>query len=154
MASGSPKASSDGGSTPPIRPTTPSTSKGVRHKLESWLRRPSSRSKKGDVAEPKPVGAAIAQEPNTQATSTTAPETLLVTTKSIDIKQDTVDPARKVAGYELAIAVIEIFQPVVECTDLILPTPVGKALEQLTKVLGVLKVSFLRGDSDPANIRE
>jgi hypothetical protein len=143
MASDSPKALSHGGSTPPIRPDTPSTSKGVRQKIGSWFRRPSSRGKKGDVAEPKPVGAEIAREPNHQGTSAIAPETLLVTTKSIHIKQDTIDPARKVAGYELAIAVIDIFQPVVECTDFILPTPVGKALEQLTKVLGVLKVCSL-----------
>jgi hypothetical protein len=51
-----------------------------------------------------------------------------------------VDPARKIAGYKLAIAVIDIFQPVVECTDFVLPTPVGMLLEQLSKALGVLKV--------------
>ena len=151
MASGLPQSVPHGGSTPPIRPATPSTSKGMRQKIGSWLRRPSSRSTKGEVGEPKSGGAEIAQEPNPQAASTTSPETLLVTTKSIHIKQDTVDPARKVAGYELAIAVIEIFQPVVECTDFVLPTPVGKALEQLTKVLGVLQVRFPHSDSGLTN---
>jgi hypothetical protein len=145
------QAAARGGSTPPIRPATPSTSKGMRQKLGSWFRRPSSRGKKGDVAEPKPVGGEIAQELNPQDISTTAQETLLVTTESIDINQGATDPARKVAGYELAIAVIEIFQPV-ECTDFILPTPVGKALEKLTKVLGVLKVCSICDDSTPTNI--
>jgi hypothetical protein len=151
MATDSPRVVSHGGSTPPIGPATPSTSKGLRQKLGSLFQRPSSRSKKSDATEPKPVGAKIAPEQSLQASSTIASETLLVTTDNIDIKQDTIDPARKAAGYELAIRVIEIFQPVVECTNFILPTPVGKGLEQLTKVLGVLKGSSLRDDSGPAD---
>jgi hypothetical protein len=150
MASNSPETQSHGGSTPPIHPATPSTSKGVRQKLGSWLRRPSSKGKRGEVAEPKPVGAEIAQEQSAQTTPTAARETLLVTTEKVDIKQETVDPAKKVAGYELAIAVIEIFQPV-KCTNLILPNPVGKALEQLTKVLGVLKVCSFGDNSGSAD---
>jgi hypothetical protein len=151
MASDSPKASSQGGSTPPIRPATPSTSKGLRQKLGSLFQRPSSKGKKGGVTEPKPVGAEIVHGPNPEATSTTAPETLLVTTESIDIRPDTIDPARQIVAYKLAIAVIEIFEPV-ESAESIFSTPVGKALEKLTNVLGVLKVRSLRGDSDSADI--
>jgi hypothetical protein len=152
MASDFPRAGFQGGSTPPIRPTTPSTSKEMRQKVSSWLRKPFSKGKKSDVTEPKPVGAEINQESNPQASSTTPPETLLVTTESIHIKPDIIDPARQIAGYELAIAAIDIFQSVVEYTEFVVPTPVGKALEQLTKVLGVLKVRSLRGDSDSADI--
>jgi hypothetical protein len=150
MASDSPNARSQGGSTPPIRPATPSTSKEVRQKLGSWLRKPFSKGKRSNVTEPEPVEAEIAQEPDPQGTPTTPHETLLVTTGSI--KPDTIDSARKVAGYELAIAAIEIFQSVVEYTEFVVPTPVGKALEQLTKVLGVLKVRSLCEDICPANI--
>jgi hypothetical protein len=75
----------------------------------------------------------------------TAPDTLLVRAKNIHVKEDTVDPARKVAGYDLAIAIIDIFQPVVACTDFV-PNPVGMILEQVTKVLGVLKVGSLHED--------
>ena len=152
MASDPPKAPPHGGSTPPIRPITPSTSKRISQKIGSWLQKLPSKGKKREVTEPKPVGAEIAQEQSPQATSTTAPETLLVTTESIHIKQDIVNPTRKVTGYDLAITVIEIFQPVVECTEFILPTPVGKALEQLTKVLEVLKVRSFPGYSGSANI--
>ena len=149
MASDSPKAVPPGGSTPLILPDTPSTSNRVGQKLSSWFRKPSSRDKKGEVAEPE-----LAQEPILQATSTTAQETLLVTMERIDIRPDTIDPTRKATGYQLAIAVIEIFQPVVECTDFILPTPVGKALEQLTKVLGVLKVRSICDGSALTNIMQ
>ena len=151
MASDSHRAAPHGGSTPPIFQETQSTSKGVRQKLGSWLRRPSSKGKRGEVAEPKPVGAEIVQEQSAQTTPTAAQDTLLVTTERVDIKRDTVDPSKKVAGNELAIAVIEIFQPAVKRTDFILPMPVGKALEQLTKVLGVLKVCSFGDDSDTAN---
>ena len=151
MASDSHKAAPHDGATPSIRPATPSTSKGVKQKVGSWLRKPFSKGHKSEVTEPKPVGVEIPQEQSSQGTSMTTPDTLLVMAERIDIKQDTIDPTRKAAGYELAIAVIDIFQSVVECTDFILPTPVGKALEQLTKVLGVLKVRSLRDDSDSAN---
>ena len=150
MASDPPKAPPHGSSTPPIRPDTPSTSKGVKQKLGSWFRKSSSKGKKGQVTEPTPVGAETAQEPDPQVASTAAPETLLVTKENIDIKQDTVDPGLKVAGYKLAIKLVEIVQPVVECTSFVLPSPVGKALEQLTKVLQVLKVRSLRGYSGSA----
>jgi hypothetical protein len=151
MASDSAKAGSQGGSTPPIRPATPSSSKEVRQKFRSWLRKPFSKGKKSDVTESKSVEAEIAHEQNLQTTSMAAPETLLVTTESIHIKPDIIDPARKVAGYELAISAIEIFQSVVEYTEFIVPTPVGKALEQLTNVLGVLKVSSRCDDSGSTN---
>jgi len=149
MASESPNAASHGGPTTPIRP---STSKGVGQKFCSWFRKPFSKSKKGQVAEPKPVEAEIAQEPNRQATSTAAPDTLLVTTQTITIKQDTVDPDQEIAGFDLAIALVDIVQPVVDCTTFILPTPVGMALEQVTKILGVLKVRSLHGYNGFANI--
>jgi hypothetical protein len=153
MASDSPRAASQGGSTPPIRPATPSTSKELRQKLGSLFRKPFSKGKKAEDIEPKLAGIKIAQEQAPQATSTADPETLLMRTESIHIKEDTVDPSRKIAGYELAITVINIFQSVVESTEVILPNPVGKALEQLTKVLGVLKVSSLHDDSGSAGIR-
>jgi hypothetical protein len=152
MDSDSHLAAPHGSSALPSRSATPSTSKAVRQKLGSWLRKPFSKSKKSAITEPKPVEAEIAHEQSPQATSMAAPETLLVTTENVDIWQDTVDPARKVVGYELAIAVIDIFQPVVVCTDFVLPTPVGKALETLTKVLGVLKVCSIHDDSAPTNI--
>ena len=74
-------------------------------------------------------------------------------TESIHFKENTVDPAKQIAGYELAIHVIDIFQSVAESTELVLPTPVGMLLEKLTKVLGVLKVrSFAIHDGDPTNM--
>jgi len=123
----------------------------LRQKLGSWFRKPSSKRKKGRVAGPKPDGAEVAQEPNPQATSTTAPDTLLVTTQAITIKQDTIDPAQEAAGFDLAIALIDIIQPV-EFTPFISPTPVGMALEQVTKILRVLKVGSLHGYSVSTNI--
>jgi hypothetical protein len=134
------------------RPTAPSTSKKVTQKLGSLLRKPFSRSR-SRTPEPTQAGDEIAQDQNPQAIFPTAPETLLVKTESVNFKENTVDPARKVAGYELAIAVIDIFQPVVECTEFVLPTPVGILLEQLTKALGVLKVgSVTMNDSDFPNM--
>jgi hypothetical protein len=151
MASESPNASPHGGSPSPSRPVTPSTSKQGIQKLGSWLRKPFSKGKSRG-AEPTPIGIGMAQEQDSPATSTTDPDTLLVRMESTHIKEDTVGPAKMVAGYNLAIAAIEIFQPIVECTDFVLPTPVGKMLEQLTKVLGVLKVRSFHEDSGSTEI--
>jgi hypothetical protein len=100
---------SQGSSSHISRPATPSTSKKVTQKLGSLLRKPFSKSK-NRVPEP---GDESAQDQNPQAILPTAPDTLLVETESIHFKENTVDPARKIAGYELAIAVIDIFQPLV-----------------------------------------
>jgi hypothetical protein len=124
------------------RPATPSTSKKMTQKLGSLLRKPFSKGK-NRTPEPTPASDEITQDQDPQAILPTAPDNLLVKTENIHFKENTVDPARKVAGYKLAIAVIDIFQPVAECTDLVLPTPVGMLLEQLSKALGVLKVRSL-----------
>jgi hypothetical protein len=152
MASQSPVGASHGSSSSISRPATPSTSKKVTQKLGSLLRRPFSKSKSRT---PKPTSASdeVAQDQDPQAILPTAPDTLLVKTESIHFKENTVDSARKIAGYELAIAVIDIFQPVVECTNSVLPAPVGMLLEQLTKALGVLKVrTFTIYDGDSTNL--
>jgi hypothetical protein len=132
--------SSHSGSSPIGRPATPSTSKKVTQRLGSFFRKPFSKSK-SRTPEPAPASNEIAQDQDPQAILPSAPDTLLVKTESIHFKENTVDPARKIAGYKLAIAVIDIFQPVIECTDFVLPTPVGMLLEQLSKALGILKVS-------------
>jgi hypothetical protein len=137
-----PSTTVSGSSSPIIRPATPSTSKKLRQKLGSWVREPFSRSKSRE-AESTTAGIEIQ---NPQATSTVAEDTLLVKTESIHFKEDTVDPDRKVARYKLAIAVIDIFQSVVEYTEFVIPNPVGTMLEQLTKVLEVLKVGSFHDD--------
>jgi hypothetical protein len=139
MTSESAGGASHGGSSSISRPATPSTSKKVTQKIGSFFRKPFSKSK-SRTPEPAPASNEIAQDQDPQAILPTAPDTLLVKTESIHFKENTVDPARKIAGYKLAIAVIDIFQPVVECTDIVLPNPVGMLLEQLSKALGVLKV--------------
>lgn len=104
---------------------------------------------------PEPLRASdeIVQDQNPQAIIPTAPDTLLVETESVNFKENTVDPARKIAGYGLAIKVIDIFQSVAESTGLVLPNPVGMLLEQLTKVLEVLKVrSFAMRDGGSTNL--
>jgi hypothetical protein len=149
MASQSPAGASHAGSSPISRPATPSTSKKVTQKLGSLLRKPFLKGKSRTL-EPTPTSDKMAQDQEPQAIVPTVPDTLLVKTESIHFKENTVDPARKVAGYELAIAVIDILQPVVESTEFVLPTPVEMLLEQLTKALGVLKVHFFTiyyGDS-------
>jgi hypothetical protein len=115
-------------------------------KLASWFQKPFPRSK-GRKAEPTAASASIAQDQNPQTTPTAVPGTLLVRTESIHFKEDTMSSARKIAGYELAISVIDIFQQVVECTEAVLPTPVGTLLEKLTKALEVLKVGPFHQDS-------
>jgi hypothetical protein len=117
-------------------------------KLASWFQKPFPRSKDRKT-EPTPASADMAQDQNPQATTTTVPDTLLVRTESIHFEEDTVRPTRKIAGYELAIAVIDIFQP---RTDLPLQTPVVKVLEQLTNVLGVLKVRSFHDDAGYTDI--
>jgi hypothetical protein len=127
--------------------------KKATQKLGSLLRKPFSKSK-SRTPEPTPASHEIAQDQDSQAILATNPDTLLVKTESIHFKENTMDPARKVAGYELAIAVIDIVQPVVECAEFVLPTPVGMLLEQLSKALGVLKVgSVTANDRDPINFR-
>jgi hypothetical protein len=121
------------------RPATPSTSKKVAQRFGSLLRKPFSKSR-GRTSERTQASAEIAQDQDPQAISSTAPDTLLMKIESIHFKENAVDSAREIAGCELAIAVIDIFQPAVERTELVLPTPVGILLEQLTKALGVLKV--------------
>jgi hypothetical protein len=148
MASQSPVGASHGSSSSIGRPATPSTSKKVTQKLGSLLRKPFSKSS-SRAPEPTRAIDEIAQYQGPYASSTTAPDTLLVKTENIHFKGNTVYPARKVAGYELAITVIDIFQPVVQGANFVLPTPVGILLEQLTKALGVLKVrSFTIYDGD------
>jgi hypothetical protein len=152
MAPQAPSGASHGSSSPISRPATPSTSRKVTQKLGSLLRKPFSKSK-SQVPEPTPASDETAQNQDPQAILSTASDTLLVKTESIHFKENTEYPARKVAAYKLAIAVIDIFQPVVECTDFVLPTPVGMLLEQLTKALGVLKVrSFRIYDGDFTNL--
>jgi hypothetical protein len=147
----SPGVASHGGSPSTSRPDTPSTSKKSIQKLASWFQKPFPRSK-GRKAEPTAASAAIAQDQNPQTTTTTVPDTLLVRTESIHFKENTVSPARKIAGYELAISVIDIFQQVVECTEAVLPSPVGTLLEKLTKALEVLKVGPFHHDPGSSNI--
>jgi hypothetical protein len=148
----SPTGASYGGSSSVSRPAIPSTSKKVTQKLGSLLRKPFTKSK-SRVPEPTQAGDEIAPNQDPQAILPTAPDTLLVKTESIHFKENAVDPARRIAEYELAIAVIDIFQPVVECTKFILPIPIVMLLEQLTKALGVLKVrSFTRYDGDSINM--
>jgi hypothetical protein len=143
---------SHGHFSPTSRPATPSTSKKVTKKLGSLLRKPFLKSR-SRTPEPTPASDKIAQDQDSQAILATDPDTLLVKTETIHFKENHVDPARKIAGYELAIAVIDIFQPVVKCTEFVLPTPVGMLLEQLTKALGVLKVgSVTTSDSDSTNL--
>lgn len=152
MTSQSPAGASHISSSPNSRPATPSTSKKVTQKLGSLLRKPFSKSK-SRAPEPTRAGDEIAQDQDPQAALPPAPDTLLVKTESIHFKENTVDPARKIAGYELAIKVIDIFQSVAESTELVLPNPVGMLLEQLTKVLEVLKVrSFAMPDDDSTNM--
>jgi hypothetical protein len=147
----SPSVASHGGSPSTSRPDTPSTSKKSMQKLASWFQKPFPRSK-GRKAEPTAASAAIAQDQDPQATPTAVPDTLLVRTESIHLEEDTVSPARKIAGYELAISVIDIFQQVVECTEAVLPSPVGTLLEKLTKALGVLKVGPFHQDPGSSNV--
>jgi hypothetical protein len=147
-ATESPNVASHGGSPSISHPATPSTSKISMQKLASWFQKPFPRSK-GRKTEPTPASADIAQDQNSQATTTMVPDTLLVRTESIHFEEDTVRRTRKIAGYNLAIAVIDIFQPP---TDLALQTPVVKVLEQLTNVLGVLKVGFFLDDASSTDI--
>jgi hypothetical protein len=146
-AAESPSVTSHGGSPPTSRPATPSTSKKAIQKVGSWFRKPFPKSTRRE-AEPTAASAEITQDQNPQTTPTTVPDTLLVRTESIYFKEDTVNPARKIAGYDLAISVIDIFQQVVECTEAVLPSPVGTVLEKLTKALEVLKVGSFHNDAD------
>jgi hypothetical protein len=68
------------------------------------------------------------------------PETLLSSRKEYHLKQENVDPARKVALYEMGIQAVDLFQQVARVTELVPPIPVGDLLEKLTGVLGILKV--------------
>jgi len=127
---------------PTDHPATGSTSKKVGHKLASWIQKPFS-TKKRQVDEPTPTGLEIVPNQNLEAASTTAQGTLLVQTESILFEEDTVDAARMIERYNLAIRAITILQQGVELTAPLVPTPVGKFLEKITKVLEVLKVGFL-----------
>jgi hypothetical protein len=99
---------------------------------------------------PEPAGVEIVQDQNPQAAPIAAPDTFLVRTETIHFNEDTVNPIRKVAGYDLAIGVIDIFQ-LVEDTGFVLPNPVEKVLERLTRILEALKVGSFHNDGDPAN---
>jgi hypothetical protein len=149
-ATESPGVASHGGSPLTSRPATPSTSKKAIQKVGSWFRKPFPKSTRRE-AEPTAASAEMAQGQNPQATPTTVPDTLLVRTENIDFKEDTVSPARKIAGYELAISVIDIFQQVMEWTETVLPSPVGMILEKVTKVLEVLKVCSFHHDACSSN---
>ena len=139
-------------SSPISRSATPSTSKKVTEKLGSFFRKPFLKSK-SRTPEPTPASDEIAQDQNPQVVLPPAPDTLLVKIEGINLQGNAVDPAKQIAGYELAIKVIDIFQSVAESTDFVLPTPVGMLLEQLTKALGALKVrSFAIYDGDPTNV--
>ena len=131
------------------RPATPSTSKKVTQRLGSLLRKPFSKSKSRKPA-PTRTSGEPRQDQKPRVILPTAPDTLLVKTESIHFKEDTVDPARDIMGLEVVIRVIDVFRPVVACTQFVLPTPVGILLEQLTTALGVLKVGSVtvnNGDS-------
>jgi hypothetical protein len=145
-ASESPSVATHGGSPSTSRPDTPSTSNKSMQKVASWFQKPFLRSK-GRKAESTAASPEIAQDQNAQGTPTTVPDTLLVRKESIHFKEDAVSPARRITGYGLAISVIDIFQQIVECTEAVLPTPVGTVLEKLTKALEVLKVGSFHHDA-------
>jgi hypothetical protein len=152
MASQSPVGASHGSASSMSRPTTTSTSKQVTRKISSLFRKPFSKSK-SRAPEPARTSDEIAQDQDPQAILSTVPDTLRVKAESIHFKENTVAPARKIQGNELAIAVIDIFQPVVEYTEFFLPKPVGMLLEQITKALGILKVRSLTiYESDSTNM--
>jgi len=120
-----------------------STGKKVGHKLASWIQKPFS-TKKRQVDESTPVaGLEIVPDQNPEAAPMTAQDTLLIRTESIHSEEDTVDPARMIDRYNLAIKAITILQQGAEFAAPLVPTPVGKILEKITKVLEVLKVGFL-----------
>ena len=93
--------------------------------------------------ESTPTGPEIVPDQNLEAASTTAQDTPFVRTKSIHFEEDTVDPARRIDRYNLAVRVITILQQGAELTAPLVPTPVGKILEKITKVLEALKVGLL-----------
>jgi len=88
-------------------------------------------------------GLEIVSNENLDTASTTTQDILLVQTESIHFEEDAVDAARRIDRYNLAIRAITILQQGAELTAPLVPTPVGKILEKIMKVLEVLKVGFL-----------
>ena len=57
-----------------------------------------------------------------------------------NLKDEQIDTEKAAALFDMSLTVIDYFQKAADVTEMVLPSPLGSALEKITNVLGVLKV--------------
>jgi hypothetical protein len=65
---------------------------------------------------------------------------LLSDRPDMNLKAEKLDPKKTAAMLDMGIQVIDLFQKAANAAEVVLPSPLGDALEKVTSVLNVLKV--------------